>query len=551
MPVAEDPLLAGLEEGGRPLDRDDRYMAARFVRYISEKDPRYGPHLARLASIGLLTEVVDDFLKPVSASQHSDLAIFVDAPLALDYLGLSGKELREDVRSVFDSLRGIGCKLVVFPITCEEMQLNLNSMLALPAPRRHGYTHEAMVRGEVMKDFVEAVARDPENALERAGIQVRPLTREQFPHQHAHFNDEQYEDFFSSVTWVTEVHPREHDTTCLALIMRLRQGRHHADVFKCGYIFVSRNPRFVRKSREYCIESRLITEQQEGPIIHQRELATVAWLRTGLGADASIPRMHLIAHCDRVLRVRPEVTEAVATRLKQVTPDKMEQYELLLLDHRSLRKLADQTLNDETVVTSENAERLLEVMRQATVEEERAKFETELEQQKARHRAQQRAAAARARNEIAQRDAYLEAKETKLAEEERRADYLQGALADTQRQREQVVDRVIDHVNFRVWLFEKFIVVALLLMVPLAAFEFFVGGLEGHAVWKAVVGLFGAAGIYYQAMDFLQKPKVGLVTFLNSFASRLLTREMARRGIDWLPADAVLVEKGRLQKRPD
>jgi hypothetical protein len=54
-------LLEQLEEGGRPLSSDDRYMCARFIKHICSEEPEFVPHLARLASIGLLTEVVEDF----------------------------------------------------------------------------------------------------------------------------------------------------------------------------------------------------------------------------------------------------------------------------------------------------------------------------------------------------------------------------------------------------------------------------------------------------------------------------------------------------------
>jgi hypothetical protein len=129
--------------------------------------------------------------------------------------------------------------------------------------------------------------------------------------------------------------------------MRLRGGRHHSDILKCGYVFVTRNPSFVERSRSYCLQNRLINSIQQGPVVHQQELATVAWLRTGLDTEERIPRGHLLATCDRVLRTRNEVRDAVATKLKQIKPSDLEQFELLLADQRCLQTLADQTLNNE------------------------------------------------------------------------------------------------------------------------------------------------------------------------------------------------------------
>ncbi len=117
-----ESVLGSLEEGGRPLESDDKYMTARFVQHICATRPDAVEKLTRLASIGLLTEVVEDFMKPVEPATKVNLTVVVDAPLALDYLGCSGVSRKNDVRGIFEALRGIGCSFVVFPVTCSEMQ---------------------------------------------------------------------------------------------------------------------------------------------------------------------------------------------------------------------------------------------------------------------------------------------------------------------------------------------------------------------------------------------------------------------------------------------
>jgi hypothetical protein len=224
-------------------------MCARFVKQICIERPKFVSHLARLASIGLLTEVVEDFAKPIAPPGQVNLTIAVDAPLALDFLGCSGKALQQDVKRIFDALKAINCAFIVFPVTCEEMRRNLNSMLSKRPNERYGYTHDALVRREVLPEYVQAVAKNPEMALESAGIQVKPLSLDQFPNSHSFFDRARYEDFFSSVYWVDDVPPREHDATCLALLVRLRAGKHHSDLFRCGYVLVTRNATFVKESR--------------------------------------------------------------------------------------------------------------------------------------------------------------------------------------------------------------------------------------------------------------------------------------------------------------
>ena len=505
--------LPELAEGGTPLLREDRYMAARFVKDLCTRRKEWIPHLARLASIGLLTEVVEDFIKPTQHADRASLTIVVDAPLALDYLGCSGTALQQDVKNIFDSLRAIGCTFVVFPASCVEMQRNLQSMLALPAPKRHGYTHEAMVSGEVLPDFVEAVASNPERALERVGIQIKPLSLAQYPNSHIYFDQERYEDFFASVGWVTEIEPREHDAMCLALIMRLREGRHSSDLFKCGYVFVTRNGRFVRASREYCINSRLTSVVQQGPLIHQRELATLAWLRTGLGAEEDkIPRSHLLATCDRVLHIRSEVPRAVAAILKQVTPEKLEQFELLLLDQRGIRKLADETLNNENVVTADNATQLLELMRRATVEEERQKFTEELNVRDRRHREAQRKANSATRMAEASAETAAVERDAAVAEINR-----------LKRREREILQRVADSTNVVIRAVDKALVWAFVAVFLLACVNFFTSWLTDSIFWKAILAFGGVLGLYYLISDILGKRKIGATHLLDFLAMRLIS----------------------------
>lgn len=536
-------ILAELEEGGEPLSSDDRYMAARFVQHICEKRADAVPNLAQLASIGLLTEVVEDFVKPVGIEGRVSLTVAVDAPLALDFLGCSGTILKEDVRMIFDALKGIGCKLVVFPVTCDEITRNLSSMLSLPDNLRHGYTHDAILKREVMLEYVQAVAKDPQRALDRAGITVLPVDLKQRPDTHRYFTDALYEDFFSSINWVRDVAPREHDAECLALTMRLRVGRHSGDIFQCGFIFATRNPRFVQHARQYCLTSRLMFETQESPVIHQRELATVAWLRTGLGVAERIPRGQLLAACERVLRVRSEVREAVAERLREFTPEKMEEFDLLISDHRSLRRLADQTLNNEKVVTADNAAELLEAMRQATIAEEKKAFDEQLAAQKAEHLRQEAAQAAEHLRLDAAREAeLLRLEEERKAESERlrssaeliasERDEALAAARSLRASREASVQTIAAWTTKTVRVFDWIGTGIILAFAGGGVLNYFNGWLTQSSLLSIGFGiLLGLFGIYHGVMNALERPKVGLTSLLNWLARRLLSQRLERAGL--------------------
>ena len=545
-------ILAELDEGGEPLSSEDRYMAARFVQHICEKRADTVPSLAQLASIGLLTEVVEDFVRPVGIEGRVNLTVAVDAPLALDFLGCSGTVLKEDVRMIFNALKGIGCKLVVFPVTCDEIRRNLVSMFSLPDARRHGYTHEAILKREVKPEYVQAVANDPQRALDHAGITVLPIDLKQRPDTHRYFTDAQFEDYFSSINWLRDVTPREHDAASLALTMRLRTGRHSGDIFQCGYIFVTRNPRFVQHSRQYCLSSRLLYETQENPVIHQRELATVAWLRTGLGVAERIPRGQLLAACERVLRVRSEVRDAVAERLKEFTPEKTEEFELLISDHRSLRRLADQTLNNEKVVTADNAAELLEAMRQATIAEEKKAFDAQLAAQKAellRLDAAHKAEHLRLEEELATEAGRLRANAVMIASER---DAALVAARSLHASRETSVLAIAAWTTKTVRIFHLIGTGVILLFAGGGVLNYFTGWLTKSTPLSILFGvLLGIFGVYHGVMNALERPKIGLASLLNGLARILFRQRLERAGLaDAVKLEAVNFANGRVSVLP-
>lgn len=506
--IEEEAILGQLEEGEGELPSDDRYMCARFVRQMCRERPEFVPHFARLAGIGLLTEVVEDFVKPVNQEKSTNLTLVLDGPIALDYLGCSGPQYQQDVGTVVDALRAIGCSVVVYPKTIYEMQDNLQTMLRRPKEKRNGYTHEAMVRGEVIEDFVRAIARDPEEALARIKVSVRAIELDQYPNQHVYFGPERYEDFLAQVTWGNDVAAKEHDAAGLALTMRLREGKHSSDVLKCRYVFVTRNQTFERRSRDYCLRARLIYPMQQGPVIHLRELATVAWLRTGLGASLDIPKAHLLAACDRVLRFNTDVQDAVAAKLREVTPEKFPQFELLIQDQRSLQKLADETLNDERVVTTENAPQLLEAMRAATVEEEKAAFDAKMKQQRDRYSKRHKADA------------------EALAQAQGQLSDVSAALVAAESRENIAIDRLIARTNGRLQLIERCITAVLLGVGVLAIFDYVTSGLKPYLAWKAILAVGGLLGLYHLIAHTMQKHVYGTSNLLNALGPKLFERAL-------------------------
>ena len=326
------------------LKDEETFLCARFVEHAIKSDPEASETLARIASIGLLTEVIQDFVKPNTPVETSNLAVYLDAPVAMEFLGVSGRAARENTEPVLAELQRIGASVRIFGQSVEEIGLNLKAVLGNPRPT--GPTAQALARGEVLPDYVKQVSVNPGLFLEDAGIRVSHRTLDQYPNEHAYFSGEHRDEIYGALTFQQNYNARAHDADVTTLIMRRRRGYEERDIFKSRFLLMTRNGLLAQLVRRRCVESGLIAPSSIPPVVHRRVVTASMWLRTGLGAsDLEMPKRLLLANCERVLAIRPSVVDAVK-RLTDALGDeeKVRQLDVLVNQHRSAQMLMHRCL---------------------------------------------------------------------------------------------------------------------------------------------------------------------------------------------------------------
>jgi len=351
------------------LSSEERYLCARFVKNLFEKRSPYIADLCKLASIGLLTEVVQDFHKPTTQVNKTNLIAYLDAPVAMDLLGVSGKEAAANIQPIIQKFQEIGGTVRIFRASVDELQGALDAVLRRDPTERTGETAAGRRRNEVLEAYVRQVARDPANFLQGHSIAVIERKLDQFPNEHEYFDEKAYNGFFSKLVWHHEIPRREHDATIVAHVMRMRRGIQSRDLFQTRHILITRNALLCESAKQFCISCSLNSKMSVGPAIHQRQLATAIWLRTGLSdVQQDIPRRYLLAACERVLELKRGVVEQVRIISRRLTPEKAKQLDLLLTQDRSTQLLMDKTLGASNVVNSNNIEPLIEEMKRSLTE---------------------------------------------------------------------------------------------------------------------------------------------------------------------------------------
>jgi len=369
--------------------RDEEKIS--FVRAMCsttlKSNPEVGEVLSRIASIGLLTEVVQDFVKPVSQIKKSDLVVYLDAPIALELLGVSGKAARENIAPIVDELKRIGCQVRIYGQSLQEIRTALSAVLGNARPT--GPTAQAIARGDVMRSFVAEVAGDPETFLAQIGVPTTHRTLEQNPSEIPYFTEGQYQELYAAINFQQNPHAREHDATVSTFIMRQRRKTNTRDLFGTGFVLLTKNGLLAQVTQRKCVELGVMSPSSIPPVVHRRVFSTSIWLRTGLGAgNLDVPKRLLLASCEQVLAIRPGVVNAVRKITQQLgDEEKVRQLDLLVSRDRSAQMLMDKTLGAASVPNADNISELFNEMLHPYLEEERQQHGSILREEQGKARA--------------------------------------------------------------------------------------------------------------------------------------------------------------------
>ena len=397
------------------LTDQQKFLCARYVAHAIENDPNSAEVLIRVASIGLLTEVVQDFIQPTAKVDRSDLVVYLDGRIAMNLLGVSGKRARENILPILSELQTIGVKVRIYQKSVEEIARSLHAVLGSPSPT--GPTAQAMLRGEVIIEFVQEVAASPEAFLTGENVRVAHRSDDQFPAEIAYFPQEQRDEIYSALSFQQNPTAREHDSAVISYVMQQRMGDTSRDLFRSKFILLTRNGLLAQIARRKCMELKALRANYIPPVIHRRVLASAVWLRTGLGEqELEVPKRLLLASCEQVLAIRPGVVTAVKQLTEQLgDEERVRQLDVLIARDRSAQMLMDKTLGAANVVNKDNYAELFEEMMKPHLEEQRREHERELKGERERAQARDEEAATR----IASKSNELQKTQDQLATQRR------------------------------------------------------------------------------------------------------------------------------------
>lgn len=152
---------------------DEHYLASRFLSFLEDENAELFVAVGAVRNALVVSEVVMELGTQHHASNNqTDVTIYLDAPIVMDFLGLCGKQRKEFATQIILGLISLKARVAVFDHSVREMVDNLRGLLNKPPNQRTGPSASAMLCRELEEEYVSLVMHNPEEAIRKTEIQI-------------------------------------------------------------------------------------------------------------------------------------------------------------------------------------------------------------------------------------------------------------------------------------------------------------------------------------------------------------------------------------------
>lgn len=364
------------EQDAIQLEQALDVICAEFALQKMDEGNESAKLLLRMVSGALIAEVVLTLQTPSSGDLLGKLAVIVDGPLILDFLDLSTPELRDYATDLFDLVNKAGLRRVVFKHTLEEIKGTVQGPLkALQRGEEPFGPLGTRIRTDAQHAaYARAIHDNLEGKLLEIGFHVIDAD-ECASNENLQFcslaTEESLRNNIGPVMFNLE--RRIRDARSVASVLRLRgQLQRNTSIVGTEWILITRNDAVANRSQGFLEVRQIISRDEVPPAITDRRLAGYLWFAVG-GSIGALSRRKLVANCSYVMTPRTDVVSKARQYLNDLDPAKAEVFAALMRDQRAQRCLMRTTLGFPSAVRKDNAEQLLEEVRNSVASEIQAK----------------------------------------------------------------------------------------------------------------------------------------------------------------------------------
>lgn len=349
-----------------------RMLFSAFVSWLSRERPPLFDKVLNLAELGLVIDLVSEIRLPSRKSKRVSLTVILDSRILLELLGLYGPSSQTAVQRLVALCKNYGITAASLVHLVDEVREICYNVINSPTEYFPGSVNEAMRRYPDILDRLKKVFQAPDVHLRREGVVIYPYTQTHNVNANNFFTDADIRRFADSLPYDrAKANMAKRDAWSLAHAVRRQNGVHSSNVYEARCLVLTRSHLFAAAAKRFLQDDKMgYPGYAVVPVMELRHFSTMFMLSFGSEVGRNVIRSELVATCDRIVRVSPDLTRRIRAVLGKMNLLSEERLEAALDDPITLTAFSLATGNDPSVVTAENSAALLEVMRTAATKDE-------------------------------------------------------------------------------------------------------------------------------------------------------------------------------------
>ncbi len=348
---------APIQQSPASKDRAAHYVVSAFIREAQASASADFENMLVLVKGHMLANALLCPDLKNAAKKFSNLQVFVDTPLVVRLLGLSGPEAQEAGKELLHLVRQLSGRIAIFSHTAREVHGVLRAAAShLDDPRAHGRLVREMRQRRITPADLLLLASRLDSELMNLGL-ARVDTPKYLPEYQV---DEKLLEAALDED-IRYLNPRalQHDINSIRSIYTLRSGKEPVSIEECVAVFVTSNAALAKVA--YHFGQRFESTREISPVITDFSLANIAWLKMPF-AVTDLPKLELVAICYAALtpdeRLWRRYVE-VADQLKAAGHISPRDHSLLRTSLAVQKELLQLTLGSEENLTEETVTDIL------------------------------------------------------------------------------------------------------------------------------------------------------------------------------------------------
>lgn len=349
-----------------------RLLFSAFVSWLARERPTLFDKVLTFAELGLVIDLVSEIRLPTKKVRQVNLTVILDSRILLELLGLYGPSSQATAQRLVALCRKHGIAVATLVHLVDEVREICFNVLNSPTEYFPGSVNEAIRLHPEILEILRRVFQNPDVHLKREGVQIYPYTQTPNINAERFFTDQDIRRFADNLPYDrSKANMAKRDAWSLAHAVRRQNGVHSSNVYEARCIVLTRSHVFAASAKRFLQTDQMgYPSYAVVPVMELRHFSTMFMLSFGNELTRSVIRSELVASCDRIIRMSPDLTRRIRAVLGKIEGLEPAQLEAALEDPTVLTAFTVATGNDPSIVTAQNSAALLEVMRTAAAKDE-------------------------------------------------------------------------------------------------------------------------------------------------------------------------------------